>query len=136
MALDPHLATVVALAGGARAAERSRLTHSHPDRHMRTELRKVSFGSDDDDGAVRTVALSWITQEPTTALRMTLQIADYGRTATWPAPRSMTRITAVQRSRRSWPSSATRRRRPARNGDSGRVDRARCGRLGGSEQGG
>ncbi len=71
--------TVVALAGGARAAERSRLTHSHPDRHMRTELRKVSFGSDDDDSAVRTVALSWITQEPTTALRMTLQIsAEYG----------------------------------------------------------
>ena len=52
------ITTVVALAGGARAAERSRLTHSHPDRHMRTELRKVSFGSDDDDGAVRTVALS------------------------------------------------------------------------------
>ena len=54
---------------------------------MRTELRKVSFGSDDDDGAVRTVALSWITQEPTTALRMTLQIAEYGRVRVDARPR-------------------------------------------------
>ena len=65
-----------------------------PGSKTRTELRKVSFGGDDDDGAVRTVAPSWITQECSTNY-------SHARLRFAPIGRDQPQVGQVARTRRS-----------------------------------